>query len=282
MRPIHRALVSAALLLTAPVLLAQVKESEITKQLRSLRSLSATERPAVTLKLAKQIATLPAGPSKVRLAYNLANLATEGDQGRVTLQGVADALAKSLAESPVPAKGDRPPEPYIELAKLVRYENVTATLNDPLLAKATQALVDDDADVQKADFTLTDLKGKKYTLSELRGKVVMVNFWATWCPPCRVELPDLDAIYAHFAPEGLVVLSISDEESAKVGSFIEHTVYRPAVLIDPDSKVHKQFHIDGIPKTFVFDRSGKLVGETIDQCTRGQFLALLGKAGLHP
>jgi peroxiredoxin len=264
------------------VLLAQGNESEITKQLRSLRSLSATERPAVTLKLARQIATLPAGPSKVRLAYNLANLATEGDQGRVTLQGVADALAKSLAESPVPAKGDRPPEPYIELAKLVRYENVTATLNDPLLAKATQVLVDDDADVQKADFTLTDLKGKKYTLSELRGKVVMVNFWATWCPPCRVEMPDLDAIYAHFAPEGLVVLSISDEESVKVASFIEHTGYRPAVLIDPESKVHKLFHIDGIPKTFVFDRSGKLVGETIDQCTRGQFLALLGKAGLHP
>jgi len=282
MRPIHRALVSAVLLLAAPVLLAQGNESEITKQLRSLRSLSATERPAVTLKLARQIATLPAGPSKVRLAYNLANLATEGDQGRVTLQGVADALAKSLAESPVPAKGDRPPEPYIELAKLVRYENVTATLNDPLLAKATQVLVDDDADVQKADFTLTDLKGKKYTLSELRGKVVMVNFWATWCPPCRVEMPDLDAIYAHFAPEGLVVLSISDEESVKVASFIEHTGYRPAVLIDPESKVHKLFHIDGIPKTFVFDRSGKLVGETIDQCTRGQFLALLGKAGLHP
>jgi len=85
-----------------------------------------------------------------------------------------------------------------------------------------------------------------------------------------------------FAPEGLVVLSISDEESVKVASFIEHTGYRPAVLIDPESKVHKLFHIDGIPKTFVFDRSGKLVGETIDQCTGMQFLKMLSKTDLHP
>jgi peroxiredoxin len=281
MRPIHRVLVSAALLLAAPVLLAQVKESEITKQLGTLRGLSATQRPVATLQLARQIATMPAGQTKVKLAYSLANLATEGDQGQVTLQGVADALAKSLAESPVPAKGDRTPDPYIELAKLVRYENVTATLNDPLYAKAAQVLADDDADVQKADFTLKDLKGKKYTLSELRGKVVMVNFWATWCPPCRVEMPDLDRIYTYFQPQGLVVLSITDEAPFKVGSFLAPTSYHPPVLLDPDGKVHKQFHIDGIPKTFIFDRSGKLVGETIDQCTQHQFLQMLSLTDLH-
>jgi thiol-disulfide isomerase/thioredoxin len=281
MRAIYRVLVSAALLLAAPVLMAQVKESEINKQLSSLRSLSVTQRPVATLKLAQQIATLPAGQPKVRLAYNLANLATEGDQGQETLQGVTDTLAKSLAESPVPAKGDHTPEPYVELAKLVRYENVTATLNDPLFAKASQVLIDDDADVQKADFMLKDLKGKKYTLSELRGKVVMVNFWATWCPPCRMEMPDLDVIYRHFEPQGLVVLSITDENAFKVSSFISPTGYHPPVLLDPDGKVHTQFHIDGIPKTFIFDRNGKLVAETIDQCTQRQFLKMLSLTDLH-
>jgi len=110
---------------------------------------------------------------------------------------------------------------------------------------------------------------------------VLVNFWATWCTPCRREMPDLDKLQARFAPQGLVVLSISDEEQAKVAPFIASSGYRPAVLLDPGDKVNQEFHIEGIPKTFLFDRSGKLVGETIDQSTERQFLELLAKADLR-
>ena len=145
-----------------------------------------------------------------------------------------------------------------------------------------QVLIANEADVAKADFTLKDLKGKKYTLSELRGKVVMVNFWATWCPPCRLEMPDLDKIYTQFESQGLVILSISDEDGSKVKSFVTKNDYHPPVLLDPGSAVHKEFHILGIPKTFFFNRDGKLVGETIDQCTGRQFLQMLSKTDLHP
>ncbi len=69
----------------------------------------------------------------------------------------------------------------------------------------------------------------------------MVNFWATWCGPCRLEMPDLDRLYSHFQPQGLVVLSISDEDSFKVASFISPTGYHPPVLLDPGGKVHKLF-----------------------------------------
>jgi len=278
----HRALLVAAVFSAAPFLHAQASETSINSGLKGLRSLSEDKRPAATLKLAQDIQTLPAGVSKVRLAYSLASLSTEGDAGHATLQAVADALSKSLAESPIPAKGDRPPAPYLELANLVRYEGLTTTLDDPLYAKAAQTLASDDADVEKADFTLKDLHGKKVTLSELRGKIVMVNFWATWCGPCRSEMPDLDRLYTHFQSQGLVVLSITDEDAFKANTVISPAGYHPTVLIDSGGEVHKQFHIEGIPRTFLFNREGKLVAEAIDQRTMHQFLAMLSKTDLHP
>jgi thiol-disulfide isomerase/thioredoxin len=278
----HRVLAVAAVACAATVLYSQASETSINNGLKGLRSLGPDKRPAATLKLAHEIAALPADISKVRLADSLAGLSTEGEAGHETLQAVADTLSQSLAETPVPAKGDRPPQPYLELANLVRYENLTTTLADPLYAKAMQMLADEDADVQKADFTLKDLKGKKVTLSGLHGKIVMVNFWATWCGPCRAEMPQLDQLYTHFQSQGLVVLSITDEDAFKTNSFIAPTGYHPDVLLDPNGEVHKQFHIEGIPRTFVFNREGKLVAEAIDQRTMHQFLVMLSKTDLHP
>lgn len=269
-------------ILIAPTLQAQPTESSITNQLKGLRSVPTAQRPAATTKMALDIRTLPAGPNKVKLADALVHLSTEGDPGQETLQAVAQTLSQALTESPVAPKNDQPPMPYMDLAKLARYEQVSVDLKDPLLTKANEILATNDAEIEKVDFTLKDLHGKKVTLSELRGKIVLVNFWATWCPPCRAEMPDLDVIYTHFQSQGLVILSISDEDGFKVNSFIAPTGYHPPVLLDTGGKVAKQFHIDGIPKTFVFDREGKLVAQSIDMRTQHQFLMMLAKAGLHP
>jgi len=110
----------------------------------------------------------------------------------------------------------------------------------------------------------------------------MVNFWATWCAPCRAEMPELDAIYTHFQAQGLVVLSITDEDPFKANSFVAPNKYHPPVLIDADNNVHKLFHVEGIPRTFVFNRDGKLVAEAIDQRTQRQFLKMLSETDLHP
>jgi peroxiredoxin len=275
-------LLLASTLLATSAMQAQATESSITAQLKNLRSVPTAERPAATIKIAMEIRTLPPGLPKLKLADGLCHLSTEGDPGQETLQAVADTLSRALSESPLPAKNDQPPMPYSDLAKLVRYEHVTSDLKDPLLVKADELLVTNDADIEKADFTLKDLKGKKVTLSELRGKIVLVNFWATWCPPCRLEMPDLDAIYTHFQSQGFVILSLTDEDAFKVGSFIAPSGYHPPVLLDTGGKVAKQFHIDGIPKSFVFDRDGKLVAQSIDMRTQRQFLMMLAKAGLHP
>jgi len=194
---------------------------------------------------------------------------------------VVDTLSAALTESPVSAKGDKIPRPYHQVALLVRYEGVTTTLKDPLYDRAAKMLADDEADIEKADFTLSNLKNKKVTLSELRGKVVLVNFWATWCAPCGAEMGDLDTLQRYFASQGLVVLSITDEAGFKVSQFISGNKYAPDIVLDPGGKVHKAFHITGIPRTFLFGRDGKLLAVAIDQRSRRQFLEMLSKTDLH-
>ncbi len=139
----------------------------------------------------------------------------------------------------------------------------------------------DDRSRQHADFTLTDLSGMQWNLRALAGKVVLVNFWATWCPPCRKELPDLEALYQRFRSRGLVILAISDEDAGKVQPFVAEQKLNYPVLLDPGRKVNELFQVEGIPKSFVYDRSGKLAAEAIDMRTQRQFLEMLLRAGLE-
>ena len=256
-------------------------ENPIAEQIRGLRSLPDDVRARTTKNLAMEIRQLPIAPNKLRLANDLANLSTEGDFGRDTLQEVATTLAAALREQPVQAKQGQPPRPYVELAQLVRYEHVQASLDDPQFAAAISKIEADNARREQADFTLTELNGKTWTLKELRGKVVVVNFWATWCPPCRKEMPDLETLYKQFKDQGLVILAISDEDGSKVRPFVAEQKVTYPILLDPGRKVNELFQIEGIPKTFVYDRGGKLVAQSIDMRTRRQFLEMLAQAGLH-
>jgi peroxiredoxin len=278
MNSVSRTFLIAAILLATPLLHAQVNESSVMSELKSLATATDLHSPSMTIvKIASEIRTLPAGPHKLQLADILAHLSLRCDPGLPALQSVAETLAQSLTESSISATGELP-MPYIDLAKLVHYEHVKVTLDDPLLTKATRALAADDADLEKADFTLKDLQGRDVTLSQLRGKVVLVNFWATWCGPCRLEMLDLNDFYS----QGLVVLSITNEESSKVSSFVEKTGYAAPVLLDPDSQAAKRFHVDNLPRSFVFNRRGKLVAMAVDQRSRRQFVQMLAAAGLHP
>ena len=146
--PGHTFLLVAALLAT-PALHAQATESSITNQLKGLRSVPTAQRPAATTKIATDIRTLPPGLTKVKLADSLSHLATEGDPGQETLQAVAQTLAQSLSEFPITPKSDQPPMPYMDLAKLVRYEHVTIDLKDPLLEKSDKILAANDAEIEK-------------------------------------------------------------------------------------------------------------------------------------
>ena len=256
------------------------EEKPIAQQLRGLRQLPDDKRALTTKELAMQIRRLPAGARKVSLAGALANLATEGDLGHETLQRVATMLAESLRETPALGIHGQPAAAYVELARLARYEHVQASSDDPQYAAAVAKIEQDDQVRQRVDFTLTDLRGKKWSLQSLHGKVVLVNFWATWCPPCRKEMPDLVALYNRFKDKGLVILAISDEEAGKVNPFVTEQNIPFTILLDPGRKVNELFRIEGIPKSFVYDRDGELAAQSIDMRTRTQFLEMLGHAGL--
>lgn len=94
-------------------------------------------------------------------------------------------------------------------------------------------------------------------------------------------MPSLEQLYRRFKDQGLVVLAISDEEASKVQPFITKMNSSLTILLDPGRKVNELFEIEGIPKTFIYDRDGKLVAESIDMRTDKQFLEMLSVAGIR-
>lgn len=269
----------AGFALSAP--LQGADEKAIGERLGKLRQLPDTDRAVEQKALALEIRRLEDPGKRLALAQSLAYVSTEGDFGRDTLQTVADTLIEAIKSAPENTAAERLAGAFMFAAQLAKYEDMAIWLDLPGYRTAQAELDRIDAARASADFELKDLSGKSWTLSALKGKVVLVNFWATWCPPCRKEMPDLEELSKQFKDQGLVVLAISDEEDAKVRPFIAEHGYSFNVLLDPGRTVSERYFVDGIPKNFVFDRDGKLVAQSMDMRTRKQFLALLAKAGLH-
>lgn len=109
------------------------------------------------------------------------------------------------------------------------------------------------------DFALQDLDGRTVRLSDLRGKAVLINFWATWCPPCREEMPDLERAYGKYRDQGVVFLGIDQGESADtVRRFVQRYNYSWTFLLDSDLKVSNSYRASAIPMSFFVDREGIL------------------------
>ncbi|NGZ03220.1 MAG: hypothetical protein CV090_09240 [Nitrospira sp. WS238] len=107
------------------------------------------------------------------------------------------------------------------------------------------------------DFQLTDLAGKQQSLSQYRGKVVLVNFWATWCKPCTTEMPAMQAMYDKLRDQGFVVLAVNElEDEAKVREHITQHGHTFPVLLDSDNKVANQFGVFGLPVSVFIDEKG--------------------------
>jgi peroxiredoxin len=119
---------------------------------------------------------------------------------------------------------------------------------------------------QAPEFTLTSVGGKEVKLSDLQGKVVLLDFWATWCTPCRSEMPIIELLHRQFKDKGLVVLGVDDEDASTQNDFLEKSGFSFVSLVEARKQVSNQFHVGGIPTTVLIDQQGTIkafdVGET--------------------
>ena len=116
--------------------------------------------------------------------------------------------------------------------------------------------------VAAPDFSLEDIDGEQHALSDYRGKVIMLNFWATWCPPCRREIPSMESIYQDLGDKGFVVLGVNEFETPDhVFAYTGQLSVSPAfpILFDGKGEVANKYVVKGLPTTVLINRKGQVV-----------------------
>ncbi len=113
-----------------------------------------------------------------------------------------------------------------------------------------------------ANFELKTLDGREVSLNSLRGKVVFLNVWATWCGPCREEMPSMESLYDDLkGNKNFVMLAVSQDRKGRdaVAQYVAKNGYHFEVLLDPDNEVGESYNVAGVPETFIIDRKGRIV-----------------------
>ncbi|MBC7224636.1 MAG: redoxin domain-containing protein [Anaerolineae bacterium] len=132
---------------------------------------------------------------------------------------------------------------------------------------------------QAPDFLLWDLEGNEVSLSRLRGHPVVLNFWASWCPPCRMEVPDLAAAYQAYKDQGVVFVGVNFLEDAdRVREFVEWAEITFPVVLDLKGEVVSTYQVRALPSTFFIDKDGTIVQRYVGPMTQDlldQYLAEL-------
>ena len=163
-----------------------------------------------------------------------------------------------------------------------RLSEVVATLLLVLLSTAVvaappplgHALTEVAPPLAAADFALPDIDGENHALSDYRGRVVMLNFWATWCPPCRREMPSMQRLYDKYRERGLVVVAVNQwEDPDLVFEFTGRLSVDPTfpILFDREGRFAEDYGVKGLPTTFLIDKDGQI-----------RFRAIGGREFDHP
>jgi cytochrome c biogenesis protein CcmG/thiol:disulfide interchange protein DsbE len=145
----------------------------------------------------------------------------------------------------------------LRIALVTAAVGVAAVLGLGVLHRRTPALA--------PDFAVPDLSGQAVRLSALRGNVVLLNLWTTWCPPCREEMPSMERLFRRLRDRGFVLLAVSQDESGKaaVDPFVRDLGLTFPVLVDPEHQVGDRFQVWGYPESFLIDREGRVVERVI-------------------
>lgn len=115
------------------------------------------------------------------------------------------------------------------------------------------------------DFVVEDLRGGNAGLKDYKGKVVLLNFWATWCMPCRAEMPSMETLWQKYKEQDFVIVAISIDEGSKkrVETFTKIFDLSFPVLLDPESKVNDLYKVSNMPTSFLIDRNGKVISRIV-------------------
>ncbi len=118
-------------------------------------------------------------------------------------------------------------------------------------------------------FTLVDLEGNQVSLSDFRGKTVFVNFWATWCPPCRAEMPEIEAVYQEYKDKGVVVIGVDIlEPEDVVRQYVQQGGYSWTFVLDTSGEMAGNYKVTAIPTSFFIDREGIIQAVNIGAMTK--------------
>jgi len=121
------------------------------------------------------------------------------------------------------------------------------------------------------DFVLPGLDARPVRLSDFRGRVVMLNFWASWCVPCKVEMPGMEAVYQDLKGQGFVVLAVNMQDDPDVARrFVEEVKATFPIALDRDGSVARQYRLAALPTSFFIDREGRVADINTGLVTRGQ------------
>jgi peroxiredoxin/outer membrane lipoprotein-sorting protein len=130
------------------------------------------------------------------------------------------------------------------------------------------------------DFTLRDLDGKEVKLIDLRGKAVLLDFWATWCAPCRAVMPVVELLHREFNDKGLVVFGVDDENPEVIVKFLQKSGYTLPTLHDPDRQVYNKYEVGGIPTMILIDKQGKIALFKVESGTYEELRDVLRAQGI--
>jgi peroxiredoxin len=119
-------------------------------------------------------------------------------------------------------------------------------------------------DTAAPNFTLRDLQGRDVSLEDLKGQVVFLNFWATWCPPCRNEMPSMEKLYRRMEGRNFAMLAVDLQESEEqVRRFVDTAGYSFPVLLDSSGRTGAAYQVSGIPTTYIIDKQGNVLARVV-------------------
>lgn len=235
----------------------------------------------------RTVQRMPIDFARARAASALLDQAVnEGDPTRIkTCAGVAQKTYFGIAMSTDPKIAEERKSSFLSqlyevLALTLETKKVALPSRDASLNARLKIVTLENLVREKYRFRLSGSDGRSYDLISLRGKVVLLNFWATWCLPCRKELPEMGEIYNTWRDKGLEILAISDEPLGTIRAYLRKVPLPFPVLSDPKHQANIVFGVTGLPSSIVLDRKGLLVSKEMKSQTQAQLLRSISRAGL--